>query len=125
MEKFKSMTIDDMALLNQNSQTHRECDANLHAFDDLQLLRGNSNRNILNEAIDRLSLKPSLIKARDMTSVLSNYDDAKELENSPKTKVSTFKISDLQTKNGDKSKFQEFISESDFFSFIVEFLLNE
>lgn len=47
-----SESIDDLALLAHNSETHREVDAKLHAFDDLQLIQKHSTRIDINENLD-------------------------------------------------------------------------
>lgn len=97
-------TIDDLALLNQNSETHRQVDANLHAFDDLQLLNKKPARNDLrSETLDRYSIKhhENMFK-NNLTDKTENTDF---VDRQRKKTVSQHKISEFLTPSYVEAKF--------------------
>ena len=101
-----SITIDDLALLNQNSETHREVDSKLHAFDDLQLLnRNNSKKDHRADQVDRFtgSRHDSMYK----NTLIDRMDFEENKEEKKRRVTGIYKTNEFLAPNRHENRFED------------------
>jgi hypothetical protein len=101
-------TTDDLALLNSNSETHRQVDANLHAFDDLHMINRQTIRNEIRvEPLERITFEKrqnSIFKRQISDKV--EFEDKREHKRFRGT--TQYKTSDFLSPSIFEAKFDEF-----------------